>query len=143
MITTGAAAFVLRGKGQETTAYVFAAIWGLCIGWVYPTEKALYCSIIPSGQDAELMGVYIFACQIFSWLPPMVFSAMNEAGFSMRAGLLSLNAFFFVSFMVLQLKVGDYRAAVHHASTFNTSEGDEDSVTISEKSSASDYKMIP
>jgi MFS-type transporter involved in bile tolerance (Atg22 family) len=118
MIATTSAAFVLRGKGQELMAYVFAIVWGLCIGWVYPTEKALYCSIIPSGQDAELMGVYIFACQIFSWLPPFVFSAMNEARFSLRAGLFSLTGYYFVSFAVLHLLIGDYRDAVHHANTF-------------------------
>jgi hypothetical protein len=34
-------------------------IWGLAIGWVYPTEKAPYVTIIPRGQEAELMGTYI------------------------------------------------------------------------------------
>lgn len=119
MIATATASFVLRGQGQEGLAYTFAAVWGLSIGWVYPTEKALYCSIIPRGQDAELMGVYIFACQILSWLPPFVFSAMNEAGFSLRAGLFSLNCFYFVSFAVLHTLVGNYDDAVEHARTFH------------------------
>ncbi len=121
MVTTASASFLLRGKGQELVAYGFAVIWGLCMGWVYPTEKALYCSIIPSGQDAELMGVYIFACQIFSWLPPFVFSLMNETGFSMRTGLFSLNGYFFISFIVLQNRVGDYGDAVLYAESFSRS----------------------
>lgn len=118
MIATASASFVLRGKGQEMAAYAFAVVWGLCMGWVYPTEKALYCSIIPGGQDAELMGVYICACQIFSWLPPFVFTAMNEAGFSMRAGLFSLSGYYFVSFAVLHTLIGNYGDAVQHANTF-------------------------
>jgi MFS-type transporter involved in bile tolerance (Atg22 family) len=143
MVTTGTAAFVLRGKGQEITAYGFAVVWGLCIGWVYPTEKALYCSIIPRGQDAELMGVYIFACQILSWLPPFVFTALNESGFSMRAGLFSLNGSFFVSFWVLQALVGDYHDAVQHASTFHEKDEDTDYVTISETSATSTVSKEP
>jgi MFS-type transporter involved in bile tolerance (Atg22 family) len=121
MVATASASFLLRGKGQELVAYGFAVVWGLCMGWVYPTEKALYCSIIPSGQDAELMGVYIFACQIFSWLPPFVFSLMNETGFSMRTGLFSLNGYFFISFIVLQNRVGDYGDAVLYAESFSRS----------------------
>jgi MFS transporter, UMF1 family len=58
------ASFVLTGPDQQGTAYIFAMIWGLAIGWVYPTEKALYVTIIPRGQEAELMGTYICACQV-------------------------------------------------------------------------------
>ena len=68
ILITSAAAWVLKGRGRQAEAYSFAILWGICIGWLYPTEKAGYCSIIPTGQDAELMGVYIFACQILSWL---------------------------------------------------------------------------
>lgn len=129
MVTTGIGACVLQGRGQALTAYGFAVLWGTCLGWVYPTEKAFYCSIIPGGQDAELMGVYIFACQILSWLPPLVFTAMNEAGFSMRAGLFSLNGYFFFSYVVLTFFVGDYDDAVEHARTFHA-EKDADFVIL-------------
>ena len=134
MVNTAAAALVLRGQGQEIKAYCFAMVWGLCIGWVYPTEKALYCSIIPRGQEAELMGVYIFACQILSWLPPFVFTALNECGFSMRAGLFSLNGYFFVSLLVLHVLFREYTDAVQHANTFHEKEKDADYVTVNDKS---------
>lgn len=109
-----AAVMILNGRDQQYRAYAFAMIWGLAIGWVYPTEKALYVTIIPRGQEAELMGCYICACQMLSWLPPLVFSVMNESGLSMRIGLLSLTFYFMVSFGVLFL-VGDYDEAVAHA----------------------------
>ena len=114
IINTTVAAVYLKGPDQQGAAYVFAIIWGLAIGWVYPTEKALYVTIIPRGQEAELMGTYICACQFLSWLPPLVFSVMNEAGISMRIGLFSLTFYFMVSFCILFL-VGDYDEAVAHA----------------------------
>ena len=64
------------------------------------------------------MGVYICACQILSWLPPLVFTIMNEAGISMRVGLLTLNAYFFASFVILFF-VGDYQAAMEHVRVVN------------------------
>jgi MFS-type transporter involved in bile tolerance (Atg22 family) len=67
MINTGAAAMILHGRGQQVTAFSFAVVWGLCLGWLYPTEKTLYVSIINKGQEAELMGVYICASQILAW----------------------------------------------------------------------------
>jgi len=108
------ASFFLYKPGQQVIAYVCAMVWGLAIGWVYPTEKALYVTIIPRGQEAELMGTYICACQMLSWLPPLVFTVMNEMGFSMRIGLLTLSIYFFISFLVL-FCVGNYEEAVSHA----------------------------
>ena len=77
-------------------------------------EKTLYVTIIPRGQEAELMGTYICACQMLAWLPPLVFTIMNEAGFSMRIGLLTLTVYFFISFCILFF-LGDYGDAVAHA----------------------------
>jgi UMF1 family MFS transporter len=108
------ASLFLYEPGQQVTAYFFAMIWGISIGWVYPTEKTLYVTIIPRGQEAELMGTYICACQMLSWLPPLIFTVMNEMGFSMRIGLLTLSFYFFISFLVL-FCVGDYEEAVSHA----------------------------
>jgi hypothetical protein len=71
-------------------------------------------TIIPRGQEAELMGTYICACQMLAWLPPLVFTIMNEAGYSMRIGLFTLTMYFAISFCILFL-VGDYGKAVGHA----------------------------
>ena len=29
---------------------------GIFLGWIYPANRALYCAIIPGGEEAELMG---------------------------------------------------------------------------------------
>mmetsp|Transcript_2899 Transcript_2899/g.7965 ORF Transcript_2899/g.7965 Transcript_2899/m.7965 type:complete len:503 (+) Transcript_2899:118-1626(+) len=110
------ASLILHEPDQQGMAYTFAALWGLALGWLYPTEKTLYVTIIPRGQEGELMGTYICCCQILSWLPPLIFSAMNEMGLSMRIGLLTLNVFFSMSFCILFL-VGNYEEAVSHAKT--------------------------
>ena len=114
IVNTGAAALVLQREGQQTLAYAHAIVWGLCLGWVYPTEKALFCTIITKGSEAELMGVYICSCQVLTWLPPLTFTVMNEVNISMRLGLLSLNAYFLLSFLTLFM-IGDYEDAVKHA----------------------------
>lgn len=114
----GSSAFVLRGPGNQMEAYGYAIIWGLSLGWMAPSEKVLYCTIIPKGQEAELMGVYICACQILSWLPPLVFSVMNENGISMRIGLLSLTSYFLLAFFTLFL-VGDYEEAKEHCKLYD------------------------
>lgn len=114
IVNTGAAALVLHGAGQQSTAYAHAVVWGVLLGWVYPTEKTLFCTIISKGPEAELMGVYICSCQVLSWLPPLMFTVMNELGISMRIGLFSLNFYFLLSFLLLFL-IGDYGNAVHHA----------------------------
>mmetsp|Transcript_3029 Transcript_3029/g.7880 ORF Transcript_3029/g.7880 Transcript_3029/m.7880 type:complete len:626 (-) Transcript_3029:156-2033(-) len=114
---TTIAAVVLKGPGQQVATYCFAVVWGTATGWMYPTERSLYCAIIPKGQDGELMGMYLCSCQILSWLPPLVFTAMNESGVSMRIGVASLDIFFALSFGVLFF-VGSYDEAVEHGRNF-------------------------
>ncbi|CAJ1954355.1 unnamed protein product [Cylindrotheca closterium] len=114
MVSITAAAVFLKHEGQQSLAYTFAVFWGLALGWTFPTEKTLYVTVIPRGQEAELMGTYICACQVLSWLPPLVFSMLNEAGYSMRLGVTSLAVFMLISFSILFL-VGDYEQAVAHA----------------------------
>ncbi|KAL3944205.1 MAG: hypothetical protein SGBAC_001702 [Bacillariaceae sp.] len=114
VVTITMAAVFLKHEGQQTLAYSFAVLWGLALGWTFPTEKTLYVTVIPRGQEAELMGTYICACQVLSWLPPLVFSMLNEAGLSMRLGVTSLAVFMLISFSILFL-VGDYEQAVAHA----------------------------
>ena len=114
IVNTTAATIVLKGPDQENHAYFFAMIWGLAIGWVYPSEKTLYVTIIPRGQEGELMGVYICASQVLSWLPPLVFTIMNEMGVPMRVAFFALTFYFMISFFTL-FCVGDYNKAVLHA----------------------------
>ena len=49
----------------------------------------------------ELMGLFMFVTQILSFLPPLVFTILNEKGIDMKYGLFSLNLFFMVAFVPL------------------------------------------
>ena len=57
------------------------------------------------------MGIYIFSGSVLAWLPPFLFSFLNEIGASMSIGLASLNLFFAGGFIFL-LMIGDYNEAV-------------------------------
>ncbi len=57
------------------------------------------------------MGLYIFSGSVLAWLPPFLFSFLNEFGASMNIGLASLNAFFVGGFALLYM-IGDYDDAV-------------------------------
>lgn len=114
IINTTFAALVLNGPESQNAMYAFAAIWGVCLGWLHPTHAALYSTIIPRGQESELMGVYIFSGSLLSWLPPFLFSCLNETGISMDIGLASLNVFFAGGFVFLWM-IGEYDCAVDFA----------------------------
>lgn len=100
-VTTGLAALLLRGPADSRKILYLCAFWGMSLGWLHPTHMTILCTIIPPSQTTELMGLYIFASQILSWLPPLFFTALNEWGFSMSCGLVSLNLFFAMGFFFL------------------------------------------
>ena len=114
IINTSLAAWIMSGEESQHIMYLFAAVWGLCLGWLHPTNAALYCTIIPRGQESELMGLYLFSGLVFSWVPPFLFTFLNEIGASMRIGLASLNLFFAGGFFFLKM-IGDYQNAVDFA----------------------------
>lgn len=121
VINTIIAALTLKGPEQGDFTYAFALIWGIATGWTYPMERTIYCTIIPKGQEAEMMGVYSCTTQIISWLPPLVFTALNEAGVNMRVSIASLCIFFGISFGVLFIVEKDYDSAVEKVNNSNVS----------------------
>ncbi len=60
------------------------------------------------------MGAYLFFGQILSWLPPLIFTFLNEAGISIRISMLSLLIFWFISVICLQF-MGPYENALRQA----------------------------
>ena len=57
------------------------------------------------------MGIFLLAASILAWLPPLLFSMLNEMGMKMAWGLASLDLFFILATLCL-LNVGDYDKAV-------------------------------
>lgn len=93
-LNTGLAALILTGPNQNWRAYLIAGGWGLGAGWKNTVERFAVTQIIPVGQDAELMGFYLFSSQVIVWLPTLIFTSMNEAGVSQRVSITILIGFF-------------------------------------------------
>ena len=111
LANTIAFAFVLHGPGQQMETYLLAAVWGCGTGWKWTTDRLIASTIIPLGQEAELMGTYLFSGQVLTWLPPLAYTALNESGVDAQFSVGSL-AVWFLAGMAALVAVGDYRAAV-------------------------------
>jgi len=51
---------VLRGPEQIPIMFIFISIWSLMLGWILPNTRTIFVSIIPKGQESEMMGLYLF-----------------------------------------------------------------------------------
>jgi UMF1 family MFS transporter len=97
IVNTAMVSIFLKGPGQQLETYILAAGWGLGTGWKYTCDKMVLLQVIPDGQNAELMGVFIFSRQVLAMLPPLVFTVLNEQGISQRIGIATLDIFFLLS----------------------------------------------
>jgi MFS-type transporter involved in bile tolerance (Atg22 family) len=111
ILNTLTEAIVLKGPGQQMAAYFFSIVWGIGTGWKWTNDRMLASVLIPNGQDAELMGTYLFASQCLTWVPPLVFTLMNELGVSQRVGIGTFSIYFGIGVVALWM-IGDYRHAV-------------------------------
>lgn len=116
ILATTLASFFLTGPQDKQLTAIFGTMWGLGLGWLHPAHSTIFITITPTGQETELMSMYLFCGQVLSWLPPLLFTILNEAGVSMSIGLASLNVFFFIGFICLQC-MGDYNVAREQART--------------------------
>lgn len=138
-ICIAAAVAVLDGPERKNYAYLFAMLWGLTMGWVYPSQRVLFCTLIPKGQETEMMGLFTFCSQIIGWLPPLLFTALNQRGIDMRWGL-SLIVFFILIALICTLGMGTYeqaKAEVEHANNKTESDDHTDPEVAKEESELS------
>lgn len=110
-ICVGLCCAVLNGPDRNKWTYLFAVSWGFCFGWMYPSQRVLYCTLIPKGQETEFMGLFAFFGQILGWLPALAFTSMNENGVDMRWGM-SLISWFLLMSLICTFGIGSYETAV-------------------------------
>lgn len=110
IVATAMFAIFLVGPGQYIETYLISFFWGMGTGWKWTMDRLLAATIIPKGQDAELMGFFLFSGQCLSWIPPLVYTGLNEAGVSQRVGVASLDLFFALS-VLCYLCMGGYTRA--------------------------------
>ena len=105
---------ILTGPNVAFWALPFAAAWGVGMGCNFTCDRTVIASLLPPGQDSELMGLYLFVGQALNWLPSLIYTTMNEAGFAPNTGVAMLNVFFGLGFAAF-VCVGNYRDAVDAA----------------------------
>ncbi|VEU43316.1 unnamed protein product [Pseudo-nitzschia multistriata] len=84
-------------------SYVWAFLVGAGVGWFYTTEYLFFSTSLPRGQEAELSGFFIFCTQILVWLPPLVFTLLNEINVRQKYGVVATSSFFLVAIGLLML----------------------------------------
>ena len=104
IVITFTAALTLRGPAYKNYMYIIGALWGILYGWIDVMHDAIVMSIVPRNQESEMMGLYIFCQNIFGWMPPLLFTILNELGAHITIGFASLNLFFTIGiFCVLMM----------------------------------------
>ena len=81
------------GKGTVAGAYIWGCVVGILLGWFYPTEAIIFALCLPDGQDSELAGFFVYSSQIAVWLPPLIFSAIVNAGIDQNWGVVAVSVF--------------------------------------------------
>lgn len=144
IVNTITESIVLTGSGQQQMeAYFFSLIWGIGTGWKWTNDRMLASILIPPGQDAELMGTYLFASQCLTWVPPLVFTLLNELGVNQRVGIGTFSIYFGIGVIAL-CRIGDYRRAVDIArgtTTCGTSSDTEAAITPKKKEADDDEEQ--
>lgn len=141
ILNTIAASIVLTGPGQHIEAYLFSFFWGIGTGWKWTNDRMLASVLIPPGQDAELMGTYLFASQCLTWVPPLVFTLLNEFGVDQRVGIGSFSVYYGIGVLAL-VGVGDYRGAVDSAKGSNNVDQEVTTTTTTRKEERRDDSVV-
>ena len=96
--------FLLAHPDNDHLVWVFAVLWGFLLGWYYPSEVSIYSSMMPTGQEAELAGIYLYCSQVLAWLPPLLFTIFNEnPNIHLSWAGVQLNIFIFISLIFYHL----------------------------------------
>lgn len=101
----------LDSPEKKNYIYPWAILWGIAYGWLYPTQRVLFCTLIPKNQEAEMMGLFTFSGQILGWLLPLIFTVMNEKGVEIRWSSSMIACFIALAF-VCTLPMGKYEDAL-------------------------------
>lgn len=120
---------------KKNTVFGLAVLWGLGLGTTYAAQRVLFCTLIPKGQETEMMGLFTFTGLIVGWLPPLISTIMNENGVDLRFGLLVIVGFCLLA-VLCTLPMGIYKDATETVA--RDSEGKYDAVLAATKGTVFD-----
>ena len=109
----------LKSPESSSLVWIYAILWGFTLGWYYPTELNVYSTLMPKGQESELSGFYLYCTQVLVWLPPLVFTIMNESDIPLNWGGVQLNFYIFLSLIFYQMMPSSWIDCVEISSTEN------------------------
>lgn len=121
IVITSTAALTLRGPAYKNYMYIIGVLWGILFGWIDVMHDAIIMSIIPRNQESEMMGLYLFCQNIFAWMPPLLFTILNELGARMTIGMASLNLFFTIGIFCV-LMMGEFEKVIESVNPSHRSE---------------------
>jgi len=108
--SVGAGIATFTGPEKKNAVFGWCVAWGFGMGWVYPAQRVLMCCLIPKGQETEMMGLFVFTGQVLGWLPPLIFTIMNQNGVDMRWSL-SIVSYFCLLAIICTFNMGSFKAA--------------------------------
>ncbi len=108
----------VKDPSDANLMYGVAFVWGAVAGWYYPIEKMIFSMIIPSGQESELTGFFLNCTRILSWLPPLVFTVINEAGIHLSWAGLHMNIYLLIGFLLFMF-MPDWQTCIQIAQQVN------------------------
>lgn len=100
IIITGLFIGFVSGPHHVTITYVFSVLFGIAYGWYYPSSNGFYIVLVPRERVAELWGFNMFAAAILSWVPPLIFTSLNESTGNLRLGFLGMTAFQVIGLLI-------------------------------------------
>lgn len=83
----------VAGPDQMNWTYLISFLYGIGFGWYYPSSNGLFVSLVPKDRVTELWGFNMFATVILSWVPPLIFTTLNETTGNLRLGMIGILAF--------------------------------------------------
>ena len=101
-IVTTLGAFVLDRPERKQYAYLWSILWGLLMGWYYSHVDLIFSLSVPKAEASGLAGFFSYCSLVLTWLPPLIFTVLNEIGVEMKWGLLSLVSFYIFPFLFLK-----------------------------------------
>ena len=84
---------IVSGPQHVNITYIFSVLYGIGYGWYYPSSNGFYISLVPQERVTELWGFNMFAAVVLSWVPPLIFTSLNESTGNLRLGLVGMIIF--------------------------------------------------
>ena len=135
-VTTIVYAAVVNDPSQKMISYLITLGWGFGVGWKWTSDRVVTSFIIPPDQDAEMGGIFLFAGQILTWIPSLIYILLNEAGIPPRYGVASLTFWFVVSY-ICYVFMGSYEdARIQSGRGLTVNEGENDDTTPNESNTS-------